>query len=80
MNFNTWNVNDRSFVNFFVVLSRKLPAGIKMLSRMYCLLECVHGLCIKGPVSYHVSAVNDEAKGICQLNWYGTQVLLHKKK
>lgn len=47
---------------------------------MYCLLECVHGLCKKGPVSYHVPAVNDEAKGICQLYWYGTQVLLQKEK
>lgn len=75
-----WNVNDRSFVNFFVVLSRKLPVGIKMLSRLYCLLESVDGLCKKGTVSHRVSAVNDKVKGICQLMWCGTQVLFQKKK
>lgn len=74
-----WNVNDRSFVNFFVVLCRNLPAGIKMLSRLYCLLEGVDGLHKKGTVSHRVSAVNDKAKGICQLNWYGTQVLFQKE-
>lgn len=51
-----------------------------MVSRLHCLLERVDGLCKKRTVSLRVSAFNDKAKGICQLGWYGTQVLVQTRK
>lgn len=66
------------FLHLFVVLSRKLPAGIKMLSRLHGLLQSVDSLCKKGTVSHRVSAVNNKREGFCQLRWYESQVLFFK--
>lgn len=44
--FNTFGMSQRQIVcYFFVVLSRNLPGGVKMLPGLYCLLESVDGLC-----------------------------------
>lgn len=49
-------------------------------SRLYCLLEGVDSLGKQGVLlSHHVLTLNNQAKGICQLNWYRTQILLIKR-
>lgn len=57
-----------------------MPVGVKLVSRLHCLLESVEGLCKKRTLSLRVSAFNDKAKGICQLGRYGTQVLVPTRK
>lgn len=69
------------FVNLMIVFSGKLPAGWVMgFSRLYCMLEGVDSLGKQGLLSNPVSTLNDKAKGICQLSWYSTHLLLTVKK
>lgn len=68
------------FANLLVVSSRKLHTGwVEGFSRLYCLLEGVDSLRKQGLLSHIIPTLNDQAKGICQLNWYGTHFLLTKK-
>lgn len=68
-------------VNLLVVLRRKLPAGrVEGFPRLHCLLKGVAGLGQQGLLSHHISALNDQAEGVSQLNRYGTNFLLAKKR